>query len=102
MPGPKKCICNKTQFYIYKGKYFATSICSFRCINNSCIPRFQIRINSFFEKFPYVRLDIVLELINYIICLELNISKTIEYINNKNVNISKKVVKQAFNEIKNI
>lgn len=35
--------------------------------------------------------------------MKLNVSKTIEYMkNSKNVNISKKVVNQVFNEIRNI
>ena len=80
LPGPIKCVCGGTSFVIYKDSTNQTSGCSFRCPNTFCRRRYPIKINSLFEKFAYIRLDIMAEVINCFICLELNAKKAKKYL----------------------
>ena len=83
LPGPIKCSCGGTNFNIYKDSQYCISQCSFRCLNISCRKRYQIRINSLFNKFPYIRLDLISEIINSFITLEFNVKQTKQYLENE-------------------
>ena len=76
LPGLIKCSCLGTNFNIYKDSQYSTNQCNFRCLNNSFRKRYQIRINSLFNKFPYIRLDLISEIINCFITLEFNVKQT--------------------------
>ena len=65
--------------------------------------RYQIRINSLFNKFAYVRLDLISEVINCFINLEFNVKKTKHYLaNEKNRNISITLLNKILKELRNI
>ena len=103
LPSPIKCTCGGTNFTIYKDSQYSTSQCSFRCLNNSSRKRYQIRINSLFNKFTYVRLDLISEVINCFINLEFNVKQTKHYLaNEKNRNISITLLNKIYKELRNI
>ena len=80
-----------------------TSGCCFRCINTKCRWRFQIRINSFFDRHSYISLKLCSEIIKCCLCLELNIGNTKKYINHERQTIvSKNVIRKVFASIRDI
>ena len=85
LPGPIKSSCGGTNFNIYKDSQYSTSQSSFRCLNNSCRKRYQIRINSLFHKFPYIRLDLISEIINCFVTFEFNVNKPNNIYKMKNI-----------------
>ena len=103
LPGPIKCSCGGTNFNIYKDSQYSTSQCSFKCLNNSCRKRYQIRINSLFNKFPYIRLDLISEIINCFLTLEFNVKRTKQYLENeKHRTISSNVLNKIYKELRTI
>lgn len=101
--GPINCKCGSYNIAIYKDSTYHTSGCSFRCNNNLCRRRYPIRINSLFEKFSYIRLEIIAEIINCFISLDINAKKAQQYLlNEKNIKISNRSINKIYKELRNI
>ena len=64
LPGPLKCsLCNGINFSIQNDRNNKTSGFCFRCLNYKCKKKYNIRINSIFEKFPQQKLSLITEII---------------------------------------
>ena len=101
LPGPDICKCGAKKFTIQNYHESKTSGCIFRCINSKCRQRFPIRVNSFFERHPYVSLKLCSEIIKCCICFEFNITKTKKYINTeKNTFVSTNVIRKIYESIR--
>lgn len=101
--GPKVCKCGNKAFTIQKDASYKTSGIIFRCNSYKCKAKFNIRINSFFEKFSKITLKICLEVIRAMLVLNLNAKKAYELITNtlkENININ--TLRAIYKEIRNI
>ena len=102
LPGPGQYKCGCIKFNIYKDTNSKISLCSFRCANNKCRMKYQIRINSFYSQFPMIPLRIVSEVISCFISKEINTEKAYSYIKNEfNYTISKKKIYEIYTAIRN-
>jgi len=63
----EKCTCNSTYFKIKEDNYNRISGICFGFNNNKCKKKYSIRINSFFSKFVFIRIEYILELIKCLI-----------------------------------
>ena len=103
LPGPLECSCKSKIFNIYKDNQYKINSMSFRCANYLCRKKYGITCNSFFNKFSSQKIKTICEIIKCFLCNEFNAKKTFDYIvNNYNVSISKNVIYNVFNEIRNV
>ena len=101
LPGPGKCSCESESFSIQIDNSNTTSGICFRCTNNKCRKKFSILKNSFFAKFPKIKLRDLTEIINCFICLEFNTKKAVTYLKeNKNVIISQNTLSKIYKELR--
>ena len=65
LTGPLKCtLCNGINFSIQNDSSNKTSGCCFRCLNYKCKKKYNIRINSIYEKIPQQKLSYLQKLLN--------------------------------------
>ena len=103
LPGPHKCACNNEIFDIQLDNSNKTSKCCFRCKNSKCRNKFSIRCNSFYAKFPQIKLKIISQVIEFFICDEFNAEKAYEVLKEKyNISISKITLYKIYKEIRNV
>ena len=101
--GPEKWDCGDNHFNIQVYNLFKTTGCCFRCNNIKYKKRYPIRINSFFESHSKISLELCSEIMKCFLCHEFNVKKAVEYIKNeKNVNVSPRVVSAVYKFIRNV
>ena len=101
--GPEKWDCGDNHFNIQVYNLFKTTGCCFRCNKIKCKKRYPIRINSFFENYSKISLELCSEIMKCFLCHEFNAKKAVEYIKNeKNVNVSPRVVSAVYKFIRNV
>ena len=93
LKGSTLCKCGNKTFKILKDAGYKASGIIFRCNYYKCKNKFNIRVNSFFEKFSKITLKVCLEVIRCILVYYLNAKKTFDMIKNtlnknKNININ--------------
>lgn len=103
LPVPDICSCGYKKFNIQNLKQNYTSGICFRCTNNSCLKRYNIRHNSFFEKHPNITLQLCSEVIKCFICLEMNAKGAEKYIKEeKGQIISSRVIGKIYKSIREV
>ena len=75
----------------------------YRCTNYKFKGIYNIRKDSLFEPFTKLTLNIVLEVVKYLLCKEMNIEKTKIYLDNTiKEKISKPTIRKIFKNVQNI
>ena len=101
--GPDQCICGNNRLNIQKLKSNRPSGIVYRCTNYKFKGIYNIRKDSFFEPFTKLTLNIVLEVVKYMLCKEMNIEKTKIYLDNTiKEKISKPTIRKIFKNVQNI
>ena len=103
LPRPNECYCGNKLFSIQVDNSNKTSRCSFRCTNNKCRRKYAIRINSFFQKFPQIKMKTIIKILELFLCDEINVEKAKTTLNEKyNISLSLTVlykIYRAFREV---
>ena len=103
LKGPTLYKCENNTFKIQKDVSYKTSGIIYSCNNYKCKNKFNIRMNSFFEKFSKITLKVCLEVIRCMLVYNLNAKKTFYMIKNtlkENININ--IIREIFKEIRKI
>ena len=103
LKGPNLCKCRNNIFKIQKDSSYKTSGIIFRRNYYKCKNKFNIRVNSFFEKFSKITLKVCFEVIRCMLVYNLNAKKTFDMINKtlkENININ--TIREIFKEIRKI
>ena len=103
LPGPNICACGNNTFTIQRDSNYKTSNAIFRCKNNKCKKRYQIRYNSFFEPFPKIKLKNISEIIKCFICREMSAPAIEAFLKNTySIEINIITIRNILNEIRKI
>ena len=103
LPGPDICSCGWKKFNIQNLRQNYTSGICFRCTNNFCRKRYNIRYNSFFERYPNITLQVCSEVIKCFICFEFNAKDAEKYIKEeKGQIISSRVIGKIYQSIREV
>ena len=101
LPGPYTWCCGNAEFRIQLDNIYKTSKICYRCSNYKCKKRYNVRINSFFEDFPQIRLITVSEVIKSMLCFNFNIKDTFKYLNDSlKLSIGKNAIKKIYKKIR--
>jgi len=101
IPRSQQFVCGNNNFEIYNDSYNKTSGCSYRCLNSKCRRKYSVRINSFYNLFPYVSLKVISEIIKSFLCIELNTEAVYQYLRHKNISISKREIYNIYKAMRN-
>jgi hypothetical protein len=103
LPGPKECLCGSKTFSIQGDKANKTSGCTFRCTNNKCRRKYAIRINSFFQQFPQIKMEIIIKVLELFICDEINVEKAKKILDEKhNICLSLTVLYKIYHAFREV
>ena len=83
IPGPKEWLCGSKTFSTQGDKANKTSGCTFRCTNNKCRRKYDIRINSFCQQFPQIKMEIIIKVLELFNCDEINVEKAKKILSKK-------------------
>ena len=103
LQGPEKFEFGDNHFNIQEFKIYKTTRSCFRYNSIKCKKRYPIRINSFIENHSNISLELYSEIKKCFLCHEFSVKKAVEYIKNeKNVNVSSRVVSTVYKSIRTI
>ena len=93
---PNMCICGNKKLSLQIFKNNKTDGFCFRCLKKACKKIYNIRNNSFYEKFKCLSFEDHLDLFACFISFNFNVREAYEYLRNKNKIISENLIGRFF------